>query len=220
MGLRFPQQVARIDRIDRRPVTGDTEAHICAAISTLAANADVVIASDYLTGLLTPRIVDAVRAVARTRNLRMVADAQGELHKYADFDMVKCNADEASRYVSQPLRSSRDFENAGAQIAEALAVRLGVLITRGPDGITLIRRDEQPLHIPAPHIEDVYDTVGAGDTVVAIIALALAAGISAPHGAMLANVGAGIVIRKVGNYAPSPDELRAAIRDQAMSTAT
>lgn len=220
MGLRFPQQVARIDRMDRRAVGGDIEAQVCEAIHTQAADADVVVASDYLIGLLTPRVVTAIREAARSYRLLTVADAQGELHKYSGFDLVKCNADEASRYVRRGLKTTQDFESAGADIAEALNVQIGVLITRGPDGITLIRRQNAPIHIPAPHIEDVYDTVGAGDTVVAIIALAVAAGIAPQHGAMLANLGAGIVIRKVGNYAPSPDELRAAIREQVASPAT
>ncbi len=214
MGLRFPQQVARIDRIDRRPVNGEIEQRIRAGLESLVLQANAVMISDYLTGLLTAQVVAAVRELSRSHQILATADAQGQLDKYAGFDLVKCNAEEAMRCVGRHLATDDDFAGAGLQMITDLDLRGGVLITRGPEGVTLIQRDQAVHHLPAVHVEDVYDTVGAGDTVLAVVTLALTAGAAYADAAALANIAAGIVVRKVGNYAPSPAELIAAISEQ------
>lgn len=218
MGLRFPQQVARLDRIARHPVDGAVETAICDRIRALGGNADLIIASDYLTGLLTPAVVAAIREAAAGNGhvpLPIVADAQGELGKYAGFTLVKCNAAEASAFVRAPLTTDEDYVSAGADIQQRLGRGTSVVITRGADGLTILSSGSSSLHLPAPHIEDVYDTVGAGDTVVAVFALALAARATLLDAGRLAMLAAGIVIRKVGNYAPTAAELHEAIGDQA-----
>ena len=149
--------------------------------------------------------------ISRDRHILLTADAQGDLEKYAGFDLVKCNADEAARYAGRTLKTDDDFALVGRIMVTRLNLWGGMLITRGPDGITLIQVANEAIHIRSPHIEDVYDTVGAGDTVLAVVTLALAAGAAYPSAAALANLAAGIVVRKVGNYAPSLDELRAAL---------
>jgi D-glycero-beta-D-manno-heptose-7-phosphate kinase len=211
MGLRFPQQVARIDRIERTPISGEVEAVVMAHISELAIHVNALMVSDYLGGLLTNNVVAQVRETAARLGKLATADAQGELDKYAGFDLVKCNADEASRYMRQDLHSDSDFATAGTAIIQRLDLRGGMLITRGPDGVSLVEKSGKTTHIPAVHVEDVYDTVGAGDTALAVVTLALAAGASYPDAAALANLAAGIVVRKVGNYAPSPQELQNAV---------
>ncbi len=215
MGLRFPQQVARIDRIERRPVSGAAEAEILTRLQGLAGSVRALAVSDYLSGLLTMRVVSAVREISRAakhdNGPLVIADAQGELEKYTGFDLVKCNADETMRTLRRDLRTDAEFAAAGQEMVARLGLRGGMLITRGPDGVTLAEVTGEVSHIPAPRVEDVYDTVGAGDTVLAVVALALAAGASYPEAAALANVAAGIVVRKVGNYAPSREELLAAL---------
>lgn len=213
MGLRFPQQVARIDHIDRASVSGEVEKQIIARIRELSEGVDALMVSDYLIGLLTEPIVSAIREIAAEKKLLTTADAQGKLNKYAEFDLVKCNADEAMRYTRRDLRTDDDFIWAGRTIADDLKLRGCMLITRGPDGATLVHNGFQPVHIRAPHVEDVYDTVGAGDTVLAVVTLALIAGASFADAAMLANAAAGIVVRKVGNYAPTQEELAQAVHE-------
>ncbi len=170
MGLRFPQQVARIDRIDRRPVSGEVEQRVLESIASLGQQVEAV-------------------------------------------NLVKCNADEAALWIGHSLVTDIDFATAGATMNSKLSLRGGVLITRGSEGVTLVEREKPAIHIPAIRVEDVYDTVGAGDTVLAVMTLALAAGASYPEAAALANVAAGIVVRKVGNYAPSPADLLTAINE-------
>ncbi len=212
MGLHFPQQVARLDRIDRRPIDGVIEKKAIEQIRRLVPGMGALIASDYLTGLLTEAVVTAIREGGRGHNALLTADAQGELSKYGGFDLVKCNADEAAIYVHHPLRTDADFAEAGQAIVAALGLRGGMLITRGNEGLTLVEAGGQVTHLRAPHVEDVYDTVGAGDTALAVVTLALLAGANYPEAAALANFAAGLVVRKVGNYAPTRDELRWAIQ--------
>jgi rfaE bifunctional protein kinase chain/domain len=213
-GLRFPQQVARLDHLDRRPISAEVEAQVIAEIEHRT-DIQAILVSDYLTGLVTAPIAQAVVRHARAHGVVALADAQGELDKYQGFDLIKCNADEAARFLQRDLHTDADFETAVETIFALVQDTRTLLITRGGAGVTLAQRGQEAQHLPAPHIEDVFDTVGAGDTVVALMALALAAGIAPATAAQLANLAAGIVIRKVGNYAPSPAELREAIREQS-----
>ncbi|HVO41493.1 MAG TPA: bifunctional ADP-heptose synthase [Aggregatilineales bacterium] len=212
MGLRFPQQIARLDRINRQPISGPIEHAINGQIKRWATGVSAIMVSDYGSGLLTDAVIDTIRDLRRDGPLLITADAQGEIDKYGAFDLVKCNVDEAMRFLGRPLRHDSDFEESSDLLLSRLHLRGAILITRGAEGITLIKRDKDVAHIPAIRVEDVYDTVGAGDTVLAAVTLALAAGASVEDAATLANIAAGIVIRKVGNYAPSPDELKAAVR--------
>jgi rfaE bifunctional protein kinase chain/domain len=212
MGLRFPQQIARMDWISRQTINGSIEHAIVKYIQS--AKVDAIMVSDYMAGLLTDTLLDTIRDRRREDpSLLITADAQGEIDKYAAFDLVKCNADEAMRFLGRGLHTDDDFVSASDLMMTRLRLRGSMLVTRGPDGISLIKRNTDVVHLPAVKVEDVYDTVGAGDTVLAVVTLALAAGAAYEEAAMLANIAAGIVIRKVGNYAPSPDELRASVID-------
>jgi rfaE bifunctional protein kinase chain/domain len=219
MGLRFPQQVARLDRVSRAPITPSLEAHIITWMERAIPSVDAVLFSDYHGGLLTPSLVTRIariaRDVRRTRAVWLTADAQGELDKYAGFDALKCNADEARAYVGRDLRTDDDFAGAALDLRDELDVR-GMFITRGADGITFAASDDgdgepEIVHSRAPAAIDVYDTVGAGDTAIAMLTLALACGARAVSAAALANAAGGIVVQHVGNYAPTATELIAAL---------
>lgn len=217
MGLRFPQQVARMDTLSRQPISAQIEARLCEVIHTQTQEADAILASDYHVGLLTPTLVDSLRQIGQGTGLILAADAQGELAKYHGFTLVKCNADEARSYLRREIRSSDDFATAARELFDTLQLSGGMVITRGADGATLAYDGGTVAHLPAPAVTDVFDTVGAGDTAIAIMTLAAAAGIPYPDAAMLANYASGLVVRKVGNYAPSPDELRHALDTSADS---
>jgi rfaE bifunctional protein kinase chain/domain len=210
MGLRFPQQVARLDKLSREPISPATERGLLAAIEARLPGAQAVLLSDYHGGMLMPSLVDGVRGLAG--NALLASDAQGEFDKYVGFGVVKCNADEARAYLRRDLVRDDDFEAAALQLRRALRLTVGMVITRGADGATLATADDQAAHCPAPATTEVYDTVGAGDTAVAALTLALACGAPPADAVMLANFASGIVVRHVGNYSPTPDELRAAIQ--------
>jgi len=208
-GLSFPQQVARIDHIDRTPINGGVEAAVLRQIEACAADADAVLVSDYLSGLLTGAVAAGLRDAGQARKLLLAVDAQGELDKYAGFDVVKCNRAEAAAALNRDLSTDDDVAEAGRILLERLRLGRAMLITRGAEGITVVEAGGQAAHVPqvAGARAEVFDTVGAGDTVIAVLTLALAAGASAVEAATLANVAAGLVVRRVGNYAPPPEEL-------------
>lgn len=204
MGLRFPQQVARLDRLSRAPLGEACSEAVSAALAEAGRGADIVLFSDYQLGLITPAL-----AALPFSGLR-VADSQGSFEKYAGFDAVKCNADEASAYLGARLEGDAAFAGAAQALFARLKLRCCMVITRGADGAT-VASAEGAAHCPAPATSEVYDTVGAGDTAVAVLALALAAGALPVDAVRMANAASGLVVRRVGNYAPGADELRAAL---------
>lgn len=211
MGLRFPQQVARLDTLSREPISDAVERNVRATIDAQISSVKAVLLSDYHTGLLTPSLVNTIRKLASKTPILLTADAQGKLEKYTGFGVVKCNADEARDYLRRDLQTNRDFEQAAQDLCKALKLTAGMVITRGVDGATVCTADGGVTHCPAPAVTDVYDTVGAGDTTIAVITLAVSAGISLAEATTLANYASGLVVRRVGNYTPSPDELAWAI---------
>ncbi|MBE2266724.1 MAG: ribokinase [Anaerolinea sp.] len=210
MGLRFPQQVARLDKLSREPISAEIERALVTAITAHLPSANALLFSDYDGGVITPSLIEAVRAAANGSAL-LAADAQGNFDKYSNFGLVKCNADDARAYLRRELQTHEEFAFAARDLRAALNLSAGMVITRGGDGATVGTPDGMVYHCPAPAITDVYDTVGAGDTSIAVLTLAYAAGASLVDAALLANYASGIVVRRVGNYAPTPDELAAAI---------
>lgn len=211
IGNTFPQQVARLDSIGRGALPSGATNRLIDAVARKARYADALILSDYRTGSLTPDLIDGMRACASSPGAILAADAQGDFDKYASFDLMKCNADEASSYLGRRLSGDDDFAAAAHDLCQRLMLRRGMMLTRGADGVTWATSDGATGHIPAPKIADVFDTVGAGDTAIAVVTMALCAGADLPSAARIANAASGIVVQHVGNYAPSLDELRAAL---------
>ena len=205
MGLRFPQQVARLDRLSRQPISETIQTAIVNFISAQLPYLHAVLCSDYHGGLLTSALVDSIRTIARDKIL--TADAQGELTKYHNFDVVKCNADEAQNALGISLKTDPDFARAAQALHQSLNLRGAMVITRGGDGMTIAQANGEHHHIPAPHVTDVYDTVGAGDTTIAVLTGALCVGANYTQAGMLANIASGLVVRRVGNYTPSIAEI-------------
>jgi rfaE bifunctional protein kinase chain/domain len=192
----------------------EVEAKVVACIEELARRADAVLVSDYRSGLVTAPVVMAVRQAQAQGRLACV-DSQGRLDHFAGFDLAKCNHYEAQGYIGQAiggsftLETEQDFEEATARLRQELDLG-ALLITRGPDGLSL-RSAAGYAHLPAANRSEVFDVTGAGDTVIAVAALALTAGQAPLAAATLANYAAGLVVRKLGVAAPSPDELAWAI---------
>lgn len=208
MGLRFPQQVARMDRLSRTPLSPQVEAQVSQQIAAALPGVDAVLVSDYQAGMLMPSLVNWIRD--QSGDILTAADAQGQFDKYAGFGIVKCNADEARDHLRQELIGDADFAGGARQLFRELALRQAMVITRGGDGAT-VATAQNVTHCPAPAITDVYDTVGAGDTAIAVTTLALVAGATPGEAVMLANAASGVVVRRVGNYAPTPDDLKRAV---------
>lgn len=209
MGLRFPQQVARMDTLSRQPISPNIQQQVQARIAEHIHAVDAVLISDYHSGLLTEALVNFLRETGRDKFI--TADAQGELDKYAGFSMVKCNAEDARNYLQCALESDDDFGEAALRLCQRLGLTGAMVITRGPAGATIATAEGEIFHCPAPAVSDVYDVVGAGDTTIAVLTLARAAGASYPDAAALANYASSLVVRRFGNYAPTPGELLRAL---------
>ena len=207
MGLRFPQQVARLDRLSRDVIDTEFETQIGVSVTQQMPSANAILFSDYHAGLLTPALIERIQNQAQIHNLILTADAQGTLEKYKGFTLVKCNADDASAYLKRDLHSDQDFAQAAIDLFSSLALTGGMVITRGAEGATLAINKNDVHHCPSPSVTDVYDTVGAGDTSIAVMTLAISSGIKYNNAVILGNYASGLVVRKLGNYAPTPDEL-------------
>lgn len=214
--LRFPQQIARIDRVDRGLLSPETEAKVAASVEALIPRVDAVLVSDYRSGLVTPAVLAAVRRAQASGRLVCV-DSQGRLGHFSGFDLAKCNHKEVQAYLGRVkgtesvLRTEGDYERATARLKGELKVGM-LLITRGPEGLSF-RTDAGYVHLPVANRSDVFDVTGAGDTVVAVSTLALVSGEDPLVAAALANYAAGLVVRKLGVAAPSPDELVWAVQN-------
>ncbi len=210
---RLPQQVARLDRLDRAPLGPAEQAAVIAALTTLIPRHDAVICSDYQLGLLTMPVVATVRDLCRAHGVRFCVDAQGNSRYYTGADLFRCNNREAEAALGGPLASEDDFRAGLGRLRAELGARL-VIVTRGPEGLSLEGEGAPYAHIPAARVSEVYDTTGAGDTFIAVATLALAAGIGPLEAARLANAAAALVVRRYGNAVVTPDELGAALVEQ------
>jgi rfaE bifunctional protein kinase chain/domain len=215
--LRFAQQLARLDRLDRRPPNHKVQDELLARLADLAPAVDALLISDYRTGLVTPRLVAVCRELAREHKLLLTTDTQGELEKYRSFDLLKCNHHEAAAALGYPLETDEDFRTATKRLLSKLEAG-AIIITRGPQGMSVRGEGADGERVPYTHImaanvSEVFDVTGAGDTVIAVATLGLVAGLNLLMAARLANYAAGLVVRKLGNASPTPEELAWAVRN-------
>jgi rfaE bifunctional protein kinase chain/domain len=208
--LLFPQQLARVDRLDRRPIADEIAASLIAALRRAVPTADALLISDYKSGVISPAVLAECRELAQRHGVLATVDSQGELDKFAGFTLVRANQADTEASLRRRLQSEDDFHQAGEQLLAELGAE-AVLIGRGAEGMSLASRQGY-VHIPAANRSEVYDVTGAGDTVIAVVTLALAAGSSPLEAAELANVAAGLVVRKLGNAVTTPAELAQAIQ--------
>jgi rfaE bifunctional protein kinase chain/domain len=198
------QQLLRFDEEEDRDLSGqDAEALAAAALRAVDA-ADAVVLEDYNKGVLTPPLITAVIARARARQVPVVVDPKyRHFFTYEGATIFKPNR----RELESALGATIDLEHADG-LMQAFA-RLGcehLLLTLGERGMTLLSRDGGTLRIPTT-AREVYDVVGAGDTVTAYLATMLAAGASAAEAAIVANLAAGVEVGKLGAQAVSVDEV-------------
>jgi rfaE bifunctional protein kinase chain/domain len=204
------QQVARIDHIDRTPVSGQVEDALIAAIEERVPRCDAVLVSNYKSGTLTPRIVERTRSAARAAGKVLAVDSQGDLEMFHGFGIVKVNQAEAEETLRRLLDTEESFQEGLAELLAMLEAQ-AVIVTRSAEGVSVMRQGGDYCHIPVTNTSEVFDVTGAGDTVIAISTLAVASGTDLFDAARLANYGAGVVVRKWGNAVVLPDELEAAV---------
>lgn len=205
------QQVVRVDRESKAVLDLTVEQKILDYIETTLVQMDAVVISDYGSQTVTDSIIKTVIAHCNKLGIPCMVDSRYNIMSYKGVTVVKQNESEAAAAIGYKILNDDDqIIMAGRTILDKLNAQ-AVLLTRGPDGMTLFERSGQYTHIPVTNISEVYDVTGAGDTVVAAAILALAAGASYQDAAKLANYAAGVVVRKPGTATTTPAELCVAI---------
>jgi rfaE bifunctional protein kinase chain/domain len=199
------QMVVRADRERRAAVDEETEGRIIAATKAALADAHALVVSDYDKGVVTARILSEVLPAAYGRMPVLVDPKMRNFYSYQPATLVTPNHHEALRLANIDEDSDGALQTAAKMIRGRLACD-AVVITRGDRGMMLFEGDREPVYVETA-AREVYDVTGAGDTVIATLAAALAAGASMTEAAVLANHAAGIVVGKLGTATASPDEV-------------
>lgn len=195
------QQVVRADWESTATFDADDRRRLAAFVRERAAGCDAVIISDYAKGLLGRDIVEA----ACECSLVLADPKPQNIALFAGITCVAPNAAEASTITGIDIADDATLERAGVRLLEMLECRYAV-ITRGEHGMALFGSGGERLQIPSV-ARTVYDVSGAGDTVIAVLGLALAAGAPMEQAMQLANFAAGAVVAKLGTATASPEEI-------------
>jgi D-glycero-beta-D-manno-heptose-7-phosphate kinase len=199
------QQVARIDYESDHEVTGEPEQELGAQVDRLAERADAIVVSDYLKGTVTRSLMARIVNLARSRGIPVLVDPKiPHILYYAGATLVTPNNHEAEVATHRRIRSVEDAAEAARLFRERASCE-NVLITRGEHGMCLLD-GSAAAHFPSV-AHEVADVTGAGDTVIATAALALAARAPLADACSLANHAAGVVVAKFGPATLSPTEL-------------
>ena len=206
------QQLLRADRDPNGAIGAGTAAALLAAATAALQGAGALVLSDYGKGALEPETVAALIAAARAAGCPVVVDPKGRDYGiYRGATLVTPNRRELEEASGLPTSGDQEVARAGRKIIDSCGIEV-VLATRGSDGLTLLGPGGKGkhLHLPA-EAREVFDVSGAGDTVAAAVAAALAAGLGFEAAARLANVAAGIVVGKLGTAVVRPEELLQAL---------
>jgi rfaE bifunctional protein kinase chain/domain len=226
------QQIVRIDHERHDAISPETEEKLFRLLVPSLKKLDALVLSDYDKGVINDLLADRLLHACHQYKVPVfVKPKTSRLHAYRGARAIVCNAKEAGFYVTRALSDERSIEEAG----RSLLPRFGcaaVVITRSGKGMSVFEETSpRPLHIPATSFEvtyarvgqsgiepgstgrQVFDVTGAGDTVLSVLSLAVAAGASLPEAAYLANLAAGVVVGKLGTAIVSPAELAAALDD-------
>jgi len=200
------QQLIRLDFEDG--FANAPLAQVSAAAEQCLGGAGALVLSDYAKGALAE--AQPLVQAARARGLPVVVDPKGsDFSRYRGATVITPNLSEFEAVVGH-CHDEATLRARGAALRDSLGLQ-ALLVTRSDRGMTLLAREREPLDLPA-QAREVYDVTGAGDTVVALLASGLAAGIDIAQATAIANIAAGVVVGKLGTATVSADELRAALR--------
>lgn len=200
------QQVVRIDKETKQPLAEDIATKELTYVQEHLKDVQAVILSDYGNGSIIPAIREWVIDQCHRLDIPCIVDSRYDIFAFQGATVIKQNEAEAALALGIEQIGDEDLEQAGLKLCRQLAAR-SLLLTRGAQGMTLFEDSGTITHIPVANVSEVYDVSGAGDTVVAVMALALAGGLGYMEAARLANIAAGVVVRKFGTATASPAEL-------------
>ena len=206
------QQIMRLD-IERKQALSEPEAdEIVRRFENALATVDAVVLSDYAKGALTPGVIGRIVTLARNRMIPLIVDPKMlDVARYAGATALTPNRSEAEAMTRLDCRTDENAQLAARRICEQAGVD-SVVMTRGAQGMTIFDKAAAGATVSIPAVaREVFDVSGAGDTVVAALALSLAAGLDVTSGARVANVAAGIAVGKRGAGVVHASELASAL---------
>ncbi|MGK2906892.1 MAG: D-glycero-beta-D-manno-heptose-7-phosphate kinase [Desulfuromonadales bacterium] len=203
------QQIVRIDHETREDISPENEERLIAYVKSMVADLDVIYLSDYQKGVLTDRLSRAVIALGREADVAVMVDPKGnDFQKYHGATLLTPNRKEAQSASGITITDEASLLKAGRKLLHDLALE-ALVITRSEEGMTVFSADGET-HLPTV-AREVYDVSGAGDTVFSLFGLGVAQQLPFASAARFANLGAGIVVGKVGTSTVSPQEMMVAV---------
>lgn len=204
------QQVVRVDREKRTALSASASEAFQSACLRGLEGCDAVLISDYAKGALSGPLCASIIAKAKQLGKLVAADPKpANMAWFAGATIVTPNLGEAQASSGVAITDDASAEAAGKVLMDRLKAA-SVLVTRGEHGMSLVQANGTVTHIPT-RAREVFDVTGAGDTVIATLTLAMAAGAPLPEASALANAAAGIVVAEVGVAVVTPAELSAAL---------
>ncbi len=211
------QQIVRVDREMAAPCAAAIEARLIEDIEDAITDCGALVLSDYGKGVLTDRVLAAAFALAKAQKIPAIVDPKRKaLADYRGARLITPNRRELSEAVRMAVET--DDEALAAATAAIKDSGADILLTRSEKGMSLFRAGGPPITLPA-EAREVFDVSGAGDTVVAVIATALGAGLPIERAMRIANAAAGVVVAKLGTATATPEELVAALEGPERRTA-
>ena len=204
---RHPQQIIRVDYEDRRDISDAICQQIMLVVQSQLKKTDIVLISDYDKGVCTPRLLSALVSAARAKGIRVVADPirGNDYRKYHGCSAITPNRLEAGLATGRTLSDLGEVWEAATHLQEKLDLEAAV-ITLDKDGMAMKHRDGRAKHFPT-RPRHVYDITGAGDMVMSVLGMALAAGADYEQAIQLANVAGGLEVEKIGVATVTRDEI-------------
>ena len=205
------QQIVRIDRETVAPLSQEIEQKVIEQMERAIPVHDAVILSDYNIGLLTENVINKAIELCKKYNKIIVVDSQKDLSRFQGVTSMTPNQPDSEKEVGFFIKDTETLQQAGKALVNKTNAD-SVLITLGGDGMALFENNGNFEKIPVFNKTDVFDVTGAGDTVVAVYTLAMAAGLSKKDAAILGNLAASIVIRYFGCATTTIDDLKKALK--------
>jgi rfaE bifunctional protein kinase chain/domain len=199
--------VVRLDKENTAPVSEEVKNKIIETSKDLIKRCDIVILQDYGKGFFKNNVMQDLIQLCNSEDTPVIVDPSrsSDLNSYKGATIIKPNIDEARILSGIDVQSEEDLYECGRVLLEKLVPKY-LVITRGERGMTIFSRGQEPKTIPSFALQ-VYDVSGAGDTVVASIALAYSCGAPITDCIYFANTAAAIVVAKVGTSVATPDEI-------------
>jgi rfaE bifunctional protein kinase chain/domain len=209
------QQIVRLDRENQDLIRKATLERLQRFVVAKASACDAVVVSDYGKGVIHANLLSSLTRLVRKNKLICVVDPKKENYgRYRFPTLITPNKDEAGDAAGLAIRDEKTLIAAGEKLVRTWQAK-GVLITRGPDGMSLFQSRRAVKHFPTES-RDLFDVTGAGDTVLAVCGLALACGASFEEAAVLANLAAGLVGDEVGTVAVSLEKLKRLLQEKQL----